>query len=117
MDKLIVTISGVVSIIAIYWFFFGKKETTVDVNKSVTITVEGGYKPKSIHVAVKKKTILVFIRKDANPCLEELVIPDLKIKRYLPMHTPVTLTISPAKPGKYDVHCGMNMFHATINVS
>jgi plastocyanin domain-containing protein len=117
MDKFIVTALGTISLFAIYWFFFGKKENAVTVDKSITITVDGGYKPRSIHLTLNKKTILVFIRKDPNPCLEELLIPDLKIKRYLPMHTPVTVTISPAKPGTYDFHCGMNMFHGKIEIT
>lgn len=117
MDKLVVTIAGTGLIALIYWFFFGKKDHAVAVDKSITITVDGGYKPQSIHVALKKKTILVFIRKDPNTCLEELLIPDLRIKRYLPMHTPVTVAISPTKPGIYDFHCGMNMFHGKIQVT
>ncbi len=116
MEKIFVTIGGIGCIAGIYWFFFGKKERTVTVDKSVTITVDGGYSPRSIHLTLKKRTILIFIRKDPNPCLEELLIPDLKIKKYLPMHTPVTVTLSPAKPGMYDFHCGMNMFHGTIHV-
>lgn len=117
MEKFIVTIGGIGFIAGIYWFFFGKKEHAVSVDKSVTITVDGGYKPKALHLTSKKKTILVFIRKDSNPCLEELLIPDFKIKKYLPMHTPVTVTLSPTKPGIYDFHCGMNMFHGTIQVA
>ena len=117
MDKLIVTLGGIGFIAGIYWFFFGTKEKSVDVDKSVTIAVDGGYSPRSIHLTLKKKTILVFIRKDPNPCLEELLIPDFKIKKYLPMHTPVTVTLSPTKPGIYDFHCGMNMFHGTMTVT
>ena len=117
MDKLIVTISGIISIFGIYWFFFGKKEQSISVDKSITITVNGGYKPKSIRITNNKKTILVFIRKDTNSCLEELIIPDFKIKKYLPLNTPVTITLSPTRLGKYDFHCGMNMFHGSIDVT
>lgn len=117
MEKIIVTIGGIGLIAGIYWFFFGKKDEAVTVDTSVTITVDGGYSPKLIHVTHKKKTTLIFIRKDANSCLEELLIPDFKIKKYLPMHTPVAIILSPTKPGTYDFHCGMNMFHGTIQVT
>src|SRR3989338_69709 len=100
MDKLIVTISGIGLIGAIYWFFFGVKEKAVTtIDKSITISVDGGYKPKSIKIPMSKKTTLIFIRKDDNSCLEDLILPDFKIKKFLPMHTPVTVTLSPTRPG------------------
>lgn len=116
MDKLIVTIAGFMSIIGIYLFFFGKKEKATEAEGSITITVDGGYKPKLLKIPKGKKTTLIFLRKDTNTCLEELVIPDYKIKKYLPMHTPVTILLTPKKPGVFNFHCGMNMFHGTIEV-
>jgi plastocyanin domain-containing protein len=117
MDKVLVTITGLLSIAGIYWFFFGNKEKATEAAGSITITVDGGYKPKLLRVPKGAKTTLIFLRKDTNSCLEELVIPDFKIKKYLPMHTPVTVVLSPAKPGIYNFHCGMNMFHGTIEVN
>lgn len=117
MDKLIVTTLGVATIAGIYWFFFGKKENAHEAHGSVTITVDGGYRPKALRIPKGKKTTLIFLRKDANACLEELVIPDLKIKKYLPMHTPVAIVLSPGKAGTYNFQCGMNMFHGTIEVT
>ncbi|OGG12040.1 hypothetical protein A2Z00_03365 [Candidatus Gottesmanbacteria bacterium RBG_13_45_10] len=116
MEKFIVTIFGIGLIAGIYWFFFGKKDKITEVHGSIMITVEGGYKPKTIKVAKDKVTTLIFLRKDTNSCLEDLIIPDFKIKKFLPMHTPVTITLSPTKPGKFNFHCGMNMFHGTIEV-
>ncbi len=120
MDKLLVSISGFVSIIAIYWFFFGKKPSFAKATEgqgSNTIIVNGGYKPNTIEIPQNKKTVLIFIRKDENSCLEELIIPDFKIKKYLPLHTPVTVTLSPTRPGTFNFHCGMNMFHGNIKVT
>src|SRR5689334_6350440 len=120
MDKIIVSLAGFVSIIGIYLFFFGKKDEATrskGADNSITIIVDGGYKPKNIEIPQKKKTTLIFLRKDENSCLEELVIPDFKIKKYLPMHTPVTITLAPTLPGTFNFHCGMNMFHGTINVT
>jgi plastocyanin domain-containing protein len=116
MDKLIITTSGIAAILGIYLFFFGKKEKAVEASGSITIAVEGGYKPKLVKIPTNQKTTLIFLRKDINSCLEELIIPDYKIKKYLPMHTPVVITLSPKKPGTYNFHCGMNMFHGTIEV-
>lgn len=124
MDKIIVTTLGAFSLIGIYWFFFGEKAERSEVslggkkgaNYSITITVSGGYKPKLLLLPKGQRTTLIFIRKDANTCLEDLIIPDFKIKKYLPMHTPVTISLTPTRPGKFNFHCGMNMFHGTIEV-
>lgn len=116
MDKIIVTITGLLTIIGIYWFFFGKKEEAMEAKNSWDILVEGGYKPATIAVPLGKKTTLTFTRKDPNSCLEEVIIEDFKIKEFLPINKPVTITISPAKTGTFRMHCGMNMFHGKIEV-
>lgn len=116
MDKIIVTTLGLGFIAAIYWFFFGKKEESMEASETVTITVDGGYKPNVIRIKQGKPVRLTFIRKDTNTCLEELYFPDYKIKEYLPMNTPVTITLNPPHKGMAGFHCGMNMFHGRIEV-
>ncbi len=117
MDKLIITLGGLGLIAAIYWFFFGKKEEAMEASEKLTITVDGGYKPNVIKIKKDQPVTLTFIRKDPNSCLEELVFPDYKIKEYLPMNTPVTITLSPPHKDKSGFHCGMNMFHGRIKVT
>lgn len=116
MDKLIVTITGTLSIVGIYWFFFGKKEEAMEAENSWDITVEGGYKPATITIPQGKPSTITFTRKDSNSCLEDIIIEDFKIKQFLPVNKPVTVTLSPTKPGTYGMHCGMNMFHGKIIV-
>lgn len=116
MDKLIVTTFGIASIGFIYWFFFGKKEESIQTKSAWNILVEGGYKPSTITIPHDNKATLTFTRTDANSCLEEIVLPDFKIKKYLPLHKQVTVTLPPIKPGAYDIHCGMNMYHGKIIV-
>ena len=116
MDKLIVTFGGIGLIAGIYWFFFGKKEEAMEASEKLTITVDGGYKPNVIKIKQGEPSKLTFIRKDPNTCLEELYFPDYKIKEYLPMNVPVTITLNPPHQGKAGFHCGMNMFHGRIEV-
>lgn len=116
MDKLIVTLLGITTVGGIYWFFFGKKEEATMAENSLTITVDGGYKPNLIKINKNQAIKLTFIRKDNNSCLEELVFPDYKIKEYLPMNTPVTITLPPPHRGKSGWHCGMNMFHGRLEI-
>ena len=116
MDKTIVTIVGIGFIGAIYWFFFGKKEETMETKNSWDITVEGGYRPATITIPVGKTSNVTFTRKDPNSCLEDIIIEDFKVKQFLPINKPVSISLSPTKPGTYSMHCGMNMFHGKIIV-
>ncbi len=116
MDKIIVTITGIGLIAGIYWFFFGKKEEAMTASNAWDITVEGGYKPATITIPQGKPTTITFTRKDPNSCLEDVVLPEFKIKKFLPIGEKVAITISPTKPGTYGIHCGMNMFHGKIIV-
>lgn len=116
MDKIVVSITGLLTIVGIYWFFFGKKEEAMDAKDSWDITVDGGYKPATIKVFKDKPARLTFTRTDPNACLEEVIFPDYKIKEYLPLGKTVTITLPPPhKPSGF--HCGMNMFHGRIEVT
>ena len=116
MDKLIVIIAGFLSIIFTLWFFFGKKEEEVEVKTAIDIIVDGGYNPSRIIIRNNQPTTLNFIRKDGNPCLEEVVLSGFKIKKYLPLGKKVPIIIKPTKAATFPFSCGMNMFHGKIIV-
>lgn len=116
MDNIIVTTLGAAAIGGIYWFFFGKQEATTDAKTTWNVTVDGGYRPSVITIPNGTPSSITFTRNDPNSCLEEVVIPDFNIQKFLPLHEPVTITISPAKPGSFKMHCGMSMFHGKILV-
>ncbi len=116
MDKIIVTIAGFLGIGFIYWFFFMKKEKEVRVLGQVDIIVEGGYSPSTITIEKGKTTEINFIRKDPNSCLEEVVLGDFKIRKYLPLNEKVTIELNPKKTGEFKYSCGMNMYHGKIIV-
>lgn len=114
MDKTLVIISSLGLIGFIYWFFLGKKEKTSEISTDIKITVSGGYSPESVTIPVGKSVKITLIRTDPAGCLEEFVIPDLKIKKTLPLNTPVTISVTVTSPGRYEFHCGMNMYHGQI---
>lgn len=116
LDKIAVTMLGAGLMGAIYWFFFGNKSESIEATGSIEIIVEGGYKPDKISVKSGQKTVLKFIRRDPSSCLEEVTIPELKIKKYLPLNEEVDIEILPKKKGEYRFQCGMNMYHGTLNV-
>ncbi len=116
MDKVIVTIIGIAGIIFTYWFFLMKKDEVVEATDSMDIIVDGGYSPSTISIPKGKRTNLNFFRKDHSSCLEEIVLGDFKIRKYLPLNQEVSIAITPEKTGTYDFACGMNMFHGKIIV-
>ena len=116
MDKILVTMFGILGIAFTYWFFLGKKEKEPVVSDSVDIVVEGGYSPEVIAIPQGKTTKITFIRKDPNSCLEEVVLGDFKIRKYLPLNQRVTIELTPQQSGEFDYACGMNMYHGKIIV-
>ncbi len=113
-DKIIVVVVGFLGIIFTYWFFLMKKEKEVAVKNEVDITVSGGYSPEVISVPVGKTTKINFLRTDPTDCLSQVVLPDFRIKRELPLNQKVSVEIAPEKAGEYGYACGMNMYHGKI---
>lgn len=119
VDKILVAIASLGGIAFTYWFFLMKREDEAIVVKesSVDVIVEGGYSPNVISIRKDKLTTLNFIRKDPSSCLEEVVIPEFKIRKYLALNKTAPIKITPKKTGTFEVSCGMNMFHGKIIVT
>jgi|SRR3989338_3824411 len=116
MDKIIVTLLGVFGMVFVYWFFLMKKAKEVAVTGSIDIIVDGGYEPEVISISKNKTTQIHFLRKDTSSCLEEVVLPQFKIRKFLPLNQKVSIEINPKKTGEFPFSCGMNMFHGKIIV-
>lgn len=116
IDRILVSIGGIAGIIFVFWYFFMKKETIVEVSKRIDILVKGGYEPSTISIPYGKKTEISFLRKDKNTCLEDVVLADFKIKKSLPINERVVIEITPYKKGVFDFSCGMGMFHGKLIV-
>ena len=114
MDKITVSIFGFLLILFTYWFFFMKKTNTVQAEGTVDILVEGGYKPEQIAIPYGKTTKLVFLRRDNNSCLEEIILADFKVRKFLPLNEKTEIEINPTKKGEFDFSCAMGMFHGKL---
>ena len=115
--QFLINIVGLVLIGCTYWFFFGKKEEEgVMAEGQIDILVKGGYKPAAITVAKGKPVALKFLREDPSACLEEVVIPEFKVRQFLPVGKAVEVVITPTKTGTFAFSCGMNMFHGKLKV-
>lgn len=123
VDQWLVLGAGVALIAAIIWYFFmlpksrgaGVPTDTGGVQE-VTIVVEGGYTPSEIRVRAGIPVRLVFDRRETSSCSEEVVIPDLKVRRYLTPHAKTTVEFTPTAPGRFDFMCGMGMLHGKLVV-
>lgn len=115
-DNILIGILSIAGIVFTYWFFLMKKEEVVSVSDSVDITVDGGYVPNIISIPQGKTTKIHFFRKDQSSCLEEIVLGDFKIRKFLPLNKKISIEITPKKAGEFSFTCGMNMFHGKIIV-
>lgn len=116
-DKLFVAVFSIVGVVVTYWFFLMRKESEATaISESVDVIVNGGYQPEVISIPLGKTTKINFLRKDPSPCLEEVILSDFKIKKYLPLNQRVSVEITPRNKGEYGFTCGMNMFHGKLRV-
>ncbi len=76
-----------------------------------------GYSPSTIEAKKGESLVLRFTRTTKSECLAQVVFPEQKITKDLPLNTPVEIPIKADKPGKIPFQCGMAMVHGTINVS
>lgn len=116
LDKILVTIAGLLGIGFTYWFFLMRKQEAQAVSGSVDVIVDGGYTPEVISVPRGEKTVINFLRKDPSSCLEEVVLSDFKVRKQLPLNKRVSVEITPQEQGEFTYSCGMNMFHGKIIV-
>ncbi len=118
LDKVLVLLFSLGGIALTYWYFLMKKDDDAVVVKTnnIDIRVEGGYSPEVISIPKGKTTTLNFIRKDPSSCLEEVVLPDFKIRKYLPLNKTTPIQVTPNKSGTFEISCGMNMFHGKVIV-
>lgn len=129
--ELVVVLAGVAAIAWVNWYFFFAERsaaTVVALSASgessgattgatipeVNITVLGGYDPGVIRVPAGRPVRLVFERKDTSSCSEEIVLPDFGIRRFLPTGQKVSIDVTPPRPGRYELSCGMGMLHGAL---
>jgi thiol-disulfide isomerase/thioredoxin len=81
------------------------------------IEVNGeGYRPALVNLKRGVPAQLTFVRKVEETCGREIVIPAYGINRPLPLDTPVTVTFTPRRSGRFKFTCGMDMFRGSLLV-
>lgn len=121
-NDLMVIAAGLAVIGWINWYFFaaqgGVARAAVGASgrQDVTIAVEGGYDPATVHVRRGTPVRLTFDRREASGCSEEVVIPDFGIRRFLPAHEKTAVEFTPTTAGTVEFTCGMGMLRGRIVV-
>jgi plastocyanin domain-containing protein len=115
---LVVNVIGLGLIVLIVWWFWLYKPAEVMVDDdSLVIAVENGtYQPAHIKIAANKATQLHFLRKDASPCAELVLMPALEISESLPLNKPMSVSLPPLEAGEYEFHCQMQMYRGVLKV-
>ena len=111
-----VLVAGLAAIAWVNWYFLVAPRRTAAATAAgeVVITVQGGYSPSAVRVPAGAPVRLVFDRQESDSCSEELVMPDLGVRRFLPAHERTTITVTPPAPGTYEFTCGMGMLRGRL---
>lgn len=95
----------------------GKDAPAGEARKIEVAVTAAGYTPATIEAKKGESLVLRFTRTVKGECLSQVVFPDQKITKDLPMNTPVEIAIKAEKAGKIPFQCGMAMVHGSINVT
>lgn len=83
---------------------------------SVTVD-EDGFHPATIEVPAGTSVTIAFTRATEDGCGHELVLPDLGIRRDLPLNEAVAVNVVTPTSGRISFTCGMGMMRGAIVVN
>jgi plastocyanin len=93
-----------------------RRRGEVSVQTATIRITSGGFEPATIRLRKGVSAQLTFVREIDPSCATEIVIPEFKIKRGLPLNEHVTVEFTPSKAGEFGFSCGMNMLQGRIIV-
>ena len=121
-DQIVVTVTGLLLIAGVAWFFWGPQGEGVRAAKTSSgyqealVLVKGGYTPAVILADSGAPVRLQFRREETAACSERVLFPDFGKAADLPEGQLVAVELPPSEPGEYGFECGMGMLHGKLVV-
>lgn len=95
----------------------GAASALVIEGKRVDIDVgEHGFTPSEVDVAKGERCTLVFTRTSNSTCAFEVVFPELKVTKDLPLERPVPIEVPTDEARTITFQCGMGMYKSKVVV-
>jgi plastocyanin domain-containing protein len=122
LDKVFVTVLGLLAIAVIVWFFWMNKRVGVRATSAssgyqeVMVLVKGGYTPDVIVLEKGKPARLNFLRAESSSCSEMVIFPDFKKSAQLPEGQTVSVEFLPEQAGEFEFQCQMGMLRGKLIV-
>lgn len=122
MSVWIVNGLGLLLIAVIVFWFSGwtprqQRQQDTPSEGSLRIRVEHGvYEPDTVTVRAGERITLLFDRRDAGPCAEQVVFDGLNQNVWLPLNQTTPVTLNPDTPGDYPFTCAMRMYRGLLRV-
>lgn len=122
-SELIVALAAVTAIAWVNWYFFfaGRRAVAAargaDGVQEAVVQVRGGYEPSVLRVRQGQPVRITFDRQETSGCSDEVVFPDLGVKRFLPAFEKTTVELQPMQAGTFGFTCGMSMLQGKLIVT
>lgn len=84
--------------------------------RTVAIDVGREYTPAEVTASPGEPLHLVFTRTTDEGCGQQLVFPELDIRRDLPLDVPVAVDVTAPASGRLGFTCGMDMYRGAVVV-
>ena len=84
------------------------------VQQTKVIVDDKGFTPSHVEVQKGKPAWLVFVRMTDDTCATEVVFPDLKLEKELPLRTAVNIDIPTSDARTLTFQCGMAMYKSAV---
>jgi plastocyanin domain-containing protein len=105
-------------------FLACSKSENADVAKAAPVTMIGGstkitvdakgFTPSDVRVEKGQSASLVFVRTTDSTCAKQVVFPELKMQKDLPLDTPVAIEVPTDKARTLTFQCGMGMYQSSV---